>query len=72
MNEDKEINERKKELDGFMQVCGSCENFISYMAESGFCLISKCNCICKNPSAMIDMWDNKCEKWILNKTYNEL
>lgn len=47
----------------FLQVCGSCSNFLPFISESGFCKISECNCICKNPKAMIDMWDNKCNNW---------
>lgn len=47
----------------FLMCCGSCSNFISFMAESGFCKIAECNCVCKNPKAMIDMFDKKCDKW---------
>jgi len=50
----------------FLQRCGSCLNFAAFMAEAGFCKIEKCNCLCKNPKAMIDMWNDKCDKWVAN------
>lgn len=59
-------DDRQKENEAFMQCCGSCINFDSYMATAGFCRISDNNCICKNPKAMIDMFDEKCDKWALN------
>lgn len=46
----------------FKQVCGSCNNFLPFHAEAGFCNIAEDNCICKNPHAMINMFDPKCEK----------
>lgn len=55
--------DRQKEHMMFLSVCGSCLNFASFMAESGFCRIAKNNCVCGNPKS-IDMFDNKCEKWI--------
>jgi len=58
--------DRRQETEAFMQCCGTCLNFASYMTTAGFCKIAECNCICKNPKAMIDMFDPKCDKWILN------
>jgi hypothetical protein len=59
--------DRKQETEAFMKCCGSCINFASYMATAGFCKIAECNCICKNPKAMIDMFDTKCDKWVVNQ-----
>jgi len=61
--------ELKKEKEDFLKRCGSCLNFISFMGEAGFCQIAECNCLCKNPKAMIDMFDNKCDKWTINSYY---
>ena len=55
--------DRKKETEMFNQHCGSCVYFSSFYAEAGFCAIAKNNCICKNPKAIIDIWDKKCDKW---------
>jgi hypothetical protein len=63
------INNLQEERNNFLEKCGSCLNFKFFMAEAGFCKISECNCICKNPKAMIDMWDDKCNKWIINPEY---
>ena len=57
------------EREDFLQRCGSCLNFQPFMAEAGFCKIAECNCLCKNPKAMIDMWDDRCEEWIVNPDY---
>jgi hypothetical protein len=59
----------QKEKEMFLLCCGSCLNFIHFMAEAGFCKIAECNCVCKNPKAMIDMFDDKCDKWIINPIY---
>lgn len=50
----------------FLKNCGSCLNFIPFIAESGLCKIAESNCICKNPKAMINIWNDRCEKWILD------
>jgi hypothetical protein len=55
-----------REEEDFLQRCGSCLYFITFRAEAGFCELAECNCICRNPKAMIDIWDNKCEKWVIN------
>lgn len=57
------------EREDFLQRCGSCLNFSPFISEAGFCKIDNCNCICNNPKAMIDIWDNKCGKWIVNPIY---
>ncbi len=57
------------EREDFLQRCGSCLNFQPFMAEAGFCKIAECNCLCKNQKAMIDMWDDRCEEWIVNPDY---
>jgi hypothetical protein len=61
--------ELQKEYESGLECCLSCDNFISFMAEAGFCKVAECNCICKNPKAMIDMWNKRCDKWILSPTY---
>jgi hypothetical protein len=69
--EEIELNkiELQKEYEGGLECCLSCDNFIYFMAEAGFCKIVECNCICKNPKAMIDIWDKKCDKWIKSPSY---
>ena len=57
-----------KEHQMWLTCCGSCINFMHYMAEAGFCKMAECNCVCKNPKAMISIWDDKCEKWEINPT----
>ncbi len=54
------------EFKSIIAVCGSCANFVFFMAEAGFCGIAEDNCLCSNPKAMIDMWDKKCDEWTLN------
>jgi len=61
----------RKEREAFLEVCGSCLNFESFIAESGFCKIAECNCVCKNPKSMIDMWDKKCVEWVENPEINK-
>lgn len=56
----------RKETEAFKTVCGSCDYFIQYMGEAGFCELAECNCLCENPNVMIDMWDKKCSRWIAN------
>lgn len=58
--------DRKKENEFFLTVCGSCLHFSSFIAESGFCRMAKNNCVCQNPKSMIDMFNPKCEKWLEN------
>ena len=72
IDEFSEFNEEdalKKEKEDFLLCCGSCLNFSSFYAEAGFCKIADCNCVCKNPKAMIDMFDEKCEKWVVSTDY---
>jgi hypothetical protein len=45
----------------FKKCCGSCENFINYHGEAGFCKNSKLKPC--DPKAMIDMFKPKCRKW---------
>mgnify|MGYP003613682509 CR=1 FL=1 len=54
--------DRFKETEAFKQVCGSCINFSSYLAEAGFCKLNNLK-LC-DPKAMIDLWDNRCDKWV--------
>jgi hypothetical protein len=54
-----------KETEMLNTCCGSCIHFQSLMGESGMCALNKNNCLCKNPKAMIDMFDNKCDKWVM-------
>lgn len=56
----------KAEYEDYLLRCGSCIHFASFMAEAGFCKLAECNCVCKNPKAMIDIWTDKCEKWEIN------
>lgn len=58
-----ELNDEFKHL---IITCGSCIHFEYFHGETGFCAIAEDNCVCNNPYAMIDIWDNKCDKWILN------
>ena len=51
------------ETEMFNTCCGSCSHFQSLMGEAGMCELNENNCLCKNPKAMIDMWNDKCEKW---------
>lgn len=60
--------DRIKETEMFNNCCGSCLNFNNYLASAGFCKISKLN-VC-DPKAMIDMFDNKCNNWIIKKYGN--
>ena len=53
--------DRLAEEAAFKLCCGSCENFISYHAEAGFCKISELKPC--DPKAMIDMFDLKCKEW---------
>ncbi len=55
--------DRQKEQEAWMTVCGSCINFISFHAEAGFCKLST-NKPCED---MRDIWDNKCENWSFNE-----
>ena len=64
--------ELKFENDDFMRICGSCDNFFTFIASAGFYKLAKSNCLCRNPKAMIDMWDKKCNKWIINPRYLEI
>lgn len=63
--EEKALQEEK---DAFLETCGSCINFASFHATAGLCKIASCNCVYKNPKAMIDMFDNKCSSWVLDPT----
>lgn len=54
------------ELISSFDMCGSCVHFQYYQGEAGFCDIAENNCICTNPKAMIDIWDNKCKKWTVS------
>lgn len=54
------------ELISYLACCGSCVHFEYFHGEAGFCDIAENNCICVNPNAMIDIWDNKCEKWSID------
>lgn len=60
------MNPLADELKGYITTCGSCINFKHFAGEAGFCGIADYNCVCKNPKAIIDMWDSKCEKWVIN------
>lgn len=53
--------DRLAEEAAFKKCCGSCENFISYHGEAGFCKRSKLKPC--DPKAMIDMFKPKCRKW---------
>jgi len=68
---DEEIEyERQKELEMVLGCCESCNKFISIMGEAGLCKLNDNNCICKNPSSFIDMFDEKCEKWEISEKYS--
>jgi hypothetical protein len=67
MTPEEEALERQKETEWFLTCCGSCKNFLSIMAEAGICKLNENGCICKNPKAFIDMFDDKCEKWEISK-----
>jgi hypothetical protein len=60
------LKDHNNEFKTAMTLCISCLHFNYFMAEAGFCEIAENNCICTNPAAMINMWDNKCDQWILN------
>ena len=59
--------ELEKERQAFMMCCGSCLDFVSFHATAGFCKSEENGCLCKNPKAMKDMFDPKCERWKLNE-----
>lgn len=59
----------KAELESGLNHCMSCINFKRFMGESGMCSINETS-ICKNPKALIDMWDIKCDNWAINDDYN--
>lgn len=59
------------EIKSQLNLCMSCTSFKGFMGESGICSINKI-CICKNPKALIDMWDIKCDKWVISEKYSNL
>ena len=63
---EKEIQLLEQEREGFLQVCGSCGNFVSAMGEMGICKLKE-TCFCKNKTDGVrDMFDTKCDKWVAN------
>lgn len=58
--------ELKEEKESFLNNCGSCLKFVPFMESAGFCDIAECNCLCKNPKVIIDMFDDKCDNWAIN------
>lgn len=46
--------------------CGSCAHFEPFRGEAGFCAVEENNCLCIDPNAMIDIWDNRCIKWAVD------
>ena len=64
MTPEEEAITDQEEKEMFLGCCGSCSNFISLMAEAGLCKLNPPVCFCKTPMAFIDMFDEKCEKWV--------
>ncbi len=58
------------EIELMLSHCMSCVNFKSFMGESGICKLNQ-TCPCKDPKTLIDMWDNKCEKWVISDDYKK-
>lgn len=57
------LKDYNDEFKNCITTCGSCANFVHFAGEAGYCSVAENNCICVNPCAMIDIWDNKCDKW---------
>jgi hypothetical protein len=65
---DEELNEEmlKKEKEDFLLVCGSCLYYRYYLATMGFCKIKQGSNICAIPNGVVDLFDEKCDKWLIN------
>lgn len=62
----RELENIQKEKEAFLQVCGSCKNFVSLMGEMGLCKLKE-TCFCKKKTdGVVDIFDKKCGRWELN------